>query len=267
MSAWRFHHIGLLVTGKAEEECVPLLLNKALAGATGGRCVVQTIRRVEQLRPRRASTPAPKLAVAGSKGLILRRDEEIALAARMFLRQHRDGLVVLLDDEERTGDAIDDDGRIELHGVFERYRDAFDGMLGGDARRVGVFFLRRMLEAYYFAQPEAIGLALDVESGAFDGADVEALSHPKGRLKGLCQQRGRAFNEREDGRTISGLIELDVILDGIETCASLRALVAWCMAAVGGCEAPDRFQLAGGIIDRVTGPQLGLPAFEARSGS
>lgn len=253
MSGYRFHHIGLLVTGDAEADCLPTLLGGALAVATGGRCTVRTIAKVQQLRARHSGARERPRVVGTTKALPTR-DDEIAFKARRYITAHPDGFVVLVDDEEhRAHERLDGRPANELD--YARYRDAFDRVLGDRSARVAVHVLRSMLEAYYFTAPDTVAAVLGVPcpSGPLD---VETIRHPKGDLKAACRAIGRKFHEKDDGAAIIAQLDLEAILAAPHACASLRSLVAWCVKAVLGGTPTDVIGWRGGCIDRVTGPQL-----------
>jgi len=253
MSGYRFHHIGLLVTGDAEVKCLPALLGGPLSVATDRRCTVQTIAKVEPLRPR-GQRKRQRARVVGTRKAAPTRDDELAFKARRHLDAHTDGFVILVDDEERTANETFED-RPHVEAVYQRYRDAFDRVLGARRDRVAVQFLRAMLEAYYFTAPDTVRAVLGVECPACP-EDVEDIRHPKGDLKAACRPNGRKFHEKDDGAAIIGGLNLEAVLADPATCASLRSLVAWCVKAVLGGHPTDVIGWRGGCIDRITGRQL-----------
>jgi len=141
--------------------------------------------------------------------------------------------------------------------IFDRYGAVLDAILVDKRHRASVHFLVNMIEAYYFGDPDAINEALSIQLGVHDG-DVEEIRHPKGRLKELSP----GFDEIRHGRMIVENIDLERVLDDPATCASLRALVKWCSAAIGD-EHSDRFRLKDGVCCPVTGQQRPHP--DARS--
>ncbi len=236
----RFFKLGLIVTGKGEAEFLPVFLRSV---ASGGNCTLKVLRRIDQRSPRTSAKRT--LQVTGTQGRIPDRDEEeIGLPARRHLDGDRDALVVLVDDLER---ARSDDAR----GVYRRYREALDAMLGPHFTRASVHFLVNMLEAYYFADAAAVRSALAVELADHEG-DVEEIGHPKRRLKAMAPH----FDERRDGAVIAGHLDLEHVLRDPYTCGSLRTLVAWCVKQMGQPRS-ERFALSQGIQSVVTGPQLG----------
>jgi hypothetical protein len=180
------------------------------------------------------------------------RDQEIGLAARGFLSANPNGFVLLVDDLEH-------DRRDIAHLVFERYRQALDGVLGDLRWRAGVHFLVNMLEAYYFADPQAVKTILDLEIGDRD-QDVETIRHPKNELKSLFP----GFDEVRHGKLFAREINLERVLSHPQRCGSLRSLVAWCARALSR-PASHRFQLLDGVQSPVTSGQSGMlpPASEA----
>ena len=80
--------------------------------------------------------------------------------------------------------------------VFDRYRSALDAMLTEDqTHQASVHFLVNMLEAYYFADAQAVNAVLGTDLDDFEG-DVETIRNPKRDLKNLWP----GFDEREHGR-------------------------------------------------------------------
>ena len=127
----------------------------------------------------------------GTGKLIPDRDaEEIGLPSRRFLSSD-DRYVLLIDDLE--------EGRsTHIQQIFDRYRLALDTMLTeNQAHRASVHFLVNMLEAYYFADAQAVNSVLGTDLVDFEG-DVETIPNPKRNLKNLW----RGFDEREHGRQI-----------------------------------------------------------------
>jgi hypothetical protein len=235
VTGWRFHHIGLIVTGKGEAEFLPEFLR---ALCLGGRCTFTVLRRINQ-RPPLGEEKVLKMGRAG-KRIPDKDEEEIGLPARRYIRERPDRLVLVVDDVERR--------RVEQHAaVFQRYRDALDTLLGDQRDRAAVHFLRNMLEAYYFAHAEAVNA---VRPGTLDGdheGDVELIPHPKNELG----RRWKGFDEVEDGKAIVSLLDLEHVLSRAETCGSLRALVDWCTRAIGE-DLDQRFSLLDGLRCAVT---------------
>lgn len=157
----------------------------------------------------------------GAGQVIPTKDEtEIGLPARRYIREQACRFVMLVDDVERARQP-------ELAAVFTRYRRALDTLLTADEReRAAVHFFKNMLEAYYFANSEAVNAALETTVLGTDyGGDVEDISHPKNQLKTLH----RGFDECADGATIVARLDLDHILSTPNTCACLRSLFGWCV--------------------------------------
>ena len=195
-----FVRFGLIVTGRGEADFLPKLF-RALMGAA--HCTFEVIRKSEQLSP--LTSPRRKLAMVGRGMRIPTLDEEqFSLPALSYLRRHRDGFVLVIDDLESAR-------QFQAAEVFARYRTALNEVLDGVglSARAAVHFLVNMLEAYYFAHAEAVnrvaGRALlpDDHNG-----DVEAIPHPKNQLK----QVWLGFDEVEHGAMIIGELDLDHIL-------------------------------------------------------
>ena len=168
--------------------------------------------------------------------------EEIGLPARRYLSQP-DRFVVLVDDLEHGR-------RTQAMGVFLRYRRALDTMLRADRRRAAVHFFVNMLEAYYFADARTVNAVLGTALADRVG-DVETIRHPKNDLKGMRP----AFDEIEHGKQIMEKLDMEHVLSRPDTCASLRALFAWCVAAMGQ-QPTERYRLTRGAYSVVTGPQI-----------
>ena len=238
--AWRFVRFGLIVTGEGEEACLPHLFRSL---AASGRCAFEVIRRIGQRSP--VTSPRRTLRMAGTGKAIPDRDaEEIGLPARRYLSRACT-FVVLVDDleHERTASA---------RGVFQRYRDALDTILRAQnsQQRASVHFLVNMLEAYYFADPAAINAVLGTDLTGF-GGDVELIRNPKAELRNVAP----GFRETTHGVEIVRRLDVPRVLSRPDTCASLRALFAWCWKAMG--QPPTaRYQLERGAYSIVTGPQL-----------
>ena len=217
--AWRFFQFGLIVTGKGEEEFLPTLFRSL---AATGRCSFRVIRRIGQRSPRSVRR---RLEMIGSGKLIPDRDaDEIGLPARNFL-SFDDRYVLVIDDLE--------EGRsTDTQQIFDRYRLALDTMLTeNQAHQASVHFLVNMLEAYYFADTQAVNAVLGTDLDDFEG-DVETIRNPKSELKGLCP----GFDEREHGRLIVERLNVLHVLSRADACCSLRTIFAWVYTAI---EEPD----------------------------
>lgn len=244
-----FFHLGLIVTGKSEQEHLPKLF-KSLAAT--GICAFKVIRFTEQRGP--ITSKARQLKVAGTDKIIPDKDaDEIGLPARRYLTIDNRHFVLLIDDLEH-------DRRAQAQQVFESYRMAFDSILTDDQkRRAAVHFLVNMLEAYYFADAQAINEALSLNAPISDYAgDVETIRNPKSELKKLYQD----FDQIEDGGRILDLLNVEHVLSKSDSCAWLRTLFAWCVKIL---ERPpyyeslslsDKFCLHDGILSDITKTQL-----------
>ena len=161
----------------------------------------------------------------GSGKLIPDRDaEEIGLPTRRFL-SFDDRYVLLIDDLEAKRAK-------DIQQVFDRYRLALDTALDvNQARRASVHFLVNMLEAYYFADAQAVNVVLGTNLADF-GGDVETIPNPKRDLKNLW----RGFDERKHGRQIVERLNVAHVLSRADACCSLRTIFAWIYRAI---EEPD----------------------------
>jgi len=235
---WHFVRFGLIVTGRGEREFLPRMFRSLMAG---GSCVFEVVRRIEQRSP--ITSPRRRLKMVGTGKTIPDRDaEQIGLPARRYLSQP-DRFVVLVDDLEHGR-------RTQARDVFRRYRQALDTMLHAERRRASVHFFVNMLEAYYFANAETVNAVLGTELTDY-GGDVETIPHPKNDLKSIST----GFDEIEHGKEIMGKLDMEHVLSRPDTCASLRALFAWCVAAMGQ-QVTERYELDRGAYSVVTGPQI-----------
>ncbi len=237
---WRYHKFGMLVTGKGEQDFLPELLKPL---TIDGNCTFTVIRRIGQRSP--VTSEKRKLRMVGSGKTIPNLDmTDIGLPARNFLRSDSDSFVIIVDDLEHD--------RLDIHKeVFNRYRACLDSALPTDQKgRASVHFLVNMLEAYYFADADAVNQVLGTQLENHLG-DVEEIRHPKSELRSLAG----TFDEVNHGRQIVARLNLELILGNPETCASLRTLFKWCTIAIRGPIA-DRFRLATGRCSPVTAAQL-----------
>ena len=237
---WRFFKFGLIVTGKGEEAFLPRLF-RALEAT--GRCSFRVIRRIEQRSPIRSQQRL--LRMLGSDKQIPDKDiADIGLPARNFLSSDN-RYVLLIDDLEagRTG---------EIQEVFERYRSGLDRVLTeNEGRRASVHFLVNMLEAYYFADTQAVNAVLGTNLHNFEG-DVETIRNPKRKLKGLC----RGFDAIEHGRRIVERLDAPHVLSRPMVCCSLRTMFAWVYAAIEEPACEMRPWLVEGCYNETTRGQI-----------
>jgi len=237
--AWKFYRFGLLVTGKGEAEFAHTFFRSLMES---GRCSFEVIRRIGQRSP--ITSEKRKLRMVGTGKTIPDRDaNEIGLPARRYLQQS-ETFVILLDDLEADRQPIHAD-------VFARYRESLDALLPPAMRtRAAVHFFVVMIEAYYFADADAINDALGTVLSDYDG-DVEAIPHPKNELKRLAP----GFDEMTDGAKIVRKLDLRHVLSNPDTCASLRSLFKWCATAI-QLPQSDEFQLVDGLYCPITGSQI-----------
>lgn len=237
---WVFYKFGILVTGKGEGEFFPSFLRSL---ASTGNCTFQVIGIVPQRSP--ITSQKKRLKMVGSgKGIPDKDTSEIGLPARNYLNKNPHSFVILVDDLEY-------DRQGSHQETFVRYREALDSVLPEDChQRASVHFLVNMMEAYYFADADAINAVLGTFLLDFEG-DVETIRHPKGELK----KAKPGFDEIADGRKIVERLDLEKVLGNPDTCASLRTLFKWCSRAKHDDES-DRFQLRLGSCSNVTGHQI-----------
>ena len=145
--------------------------------------------------------------------------------------------------------------------VFDRYRQALDTILLTTDRiyRASVHFLVNMLEAYYFADANAVNTILGLNPPLEDWSeDVEIIPNPKAELKKLYP----GFREVDDGGNILEHLNVEHVLSRSDTCASLRTLFAWCSKVLEkfpdyeALSLIDKYQLRDGELSEVTRPQL-----------
>ena len=113
-----------------------------------------------------------------------------------------------------------------------------------------VHFLVNMLEAYFFADIEAVNQVLGTDLEEHEG-DVEAIRNPKAEL----QRQYPGYDEKADGARIVQSLDLPHVLSRKETCASLRTMFAWIWRAIGEPKG-ERFQLQDGRYHDVTKSQI-----------
>ncbi len=236
---WKFFRFGLIVTGKGEEAFLPNLFRSL---ATTDNCSFQVIRRIGQ---RSAITSEQRKArMVGTGQLIPDKDAwEIGFPARRYLTEQVMSFVILVDDLEA-------DRKSRAQATFQRYRDALNQILGEQRHRASVHFLVNMLEAYYFADANAINAVLGTNLEDYEG-DVETIPHPKNELKKQCA----SFDEIEHGKEIVAKLHVQHVLSRRETCASLRTLFGWCSKAIGQTPT-DEFELVRGSYSKLTKKQI-----------
>lgn len=239
-----FLSVGLIVTGKGERDHIPKLFRSLLQT---GICKFEVIRFTGQRSPIRSETV--KARMVGTGQLIPDKDAiEIGFPARTYLQSGSCRFVILLDDLEYGR-------RNEAQEIFDRYCRAFDSILLAEQRPMSsVHFLANMLEAYYFADANAINAIFAppyIED--YDG-DVETIRNPKAELKRLHP----AFDEKEDAGRLLEELRVEHILSNCDACAYLRTLFAWCVKAMQRCEFFDpsplseAFCLEDGILSDIT---------------
>jgi len=221
--SWYMIRLQLLVTGKGERQKIEELFRPLLAC---GFLIFEPPVKIEQLSPTKEH-----LTVTGTeKKVINKRDEQIGLIARRFLiggKSDERRILILLDDLEGARSDLADS-------VFSRYRDALDVFLTphGKEQCASVHFLRNMLEAYYWADPDAVSKSMnELHPGhgkrPFVGCsgDVETIRHPKNDLKDYYG----SFDEIRDGGKILENIDVSRVLGNPETCRALRTMFHWCI--------------------------------------
>jgi hypothetical protein len=144
--------------------------------------------------------------------------DEISAPARRYLTENRCNRVILIDDLERSD-------QWEPRQIFERYRSVLDAGLPEELKgRASVHFFVPMLEAYFFAHPDALNSALNLTSPIEEhDDDVESIGNPKSKLKRLFP----SYNEISTVEEILQELDLDIVLSNAKHCASLRTCVKW----------------------------------------
>lgn len=236
---WQFFRFGLIVTGESEREVLPRLFQSISAT---GRCSFKVIRKIGQRSP--ISSEKRLQTMVGSGKLIPDKDaDEIGLPARRFLSEES-SFVILVDDLEASRSD-------NIKGVFDRYRRCLDTMLGPrQTHRASVHFLVNMLEAYYFADAQAVNNVLGTNLDDYDG-DVETIRHPKNELKKLYN----GFDQIEHGRQIVNALDASHILSHPERCSYLRTIFGWICKVIGETK-NTRYQLLDGRYGCVTKQQI-----------
>lgn len=252
-ATWRFVKFGLVVTGQGESD----FLSELFRGiAASGRCHFRVIHTVGQRVP---ISEKQQRAYREHGKIIPDRDAEIGAKIRRWLVDSSDHSAIWIDDLESSE-------RSAAAEKFARLRKTAEEMLSRmpeQLKRFSVHFLVNMLEAYYFAQTEAVNAVLGTDLHDHAG-DCENIVHPKNELKRLANQAGVAFDERSNGAEIVPKLDLDHILSNPQTCRALRTLVAWCWQAIGEPRS-DKFRLADGVYWDITAAQLSdLPPAEQR---
>ncbi len=228
MKPCTFFHFGLIVTGEGERNHLPLLFREL---AASGYCHFEVIRKIDQRSP--ITSKKRRLKVVGSKGLVPTRDaEQIGLPSRKYLDEKPCSLVLLIDDLEYKR-------RDKAPAIFDRYRKALDSVLNdSQKRRVAVHFLVNMLEAYFFAHPQAVNDVLDCSPPLEECKDdVEKMRHPKGELKRRCKN----YSETKTIAQILSRLDVPHILSRLDACASLRTMFVWCVCKMEEYAEPSSF--------------------------
>ncbi len=235
LGKWSFVRVGLIVTGQTEERCLPELFRILVSQGT---CNFQVVCRVGQRSP--ITSKKRKLEMVGSGKTIPDRDaEQIGLPARRFMMSGGD-CVILVDD-------LEFDRLPQVEAVFARYRRALDTMLRADmVGKAAVHFFVNMLEAYYFADADAVNKVLGTDLRDYDG-DVENIRHPKNELKALHV----AFDEKEHGPLIVRKLNVLHILSRPDACAALRTMFSWTAEATNSTA-----MWPSGRLFQVTEPQI-----------
>lgn len=241
---YAYFYFGLIVTGETEQGHLPKLFKSVMET---GVCTFEVIRRVGQLGP---ITSTKRLKALRNGKDIPNKDAKIGLGSRKYLTTDPCHFVLLIDDLEY-------DRRDQVQQIFNRYRLALDMTLNDLKHRASVHFLVNMLEAYYFADAQAINAVLGTSLSDYEG-DVEEIRHPKNELKRLFS----SFDEIKHGEAILNKINIAHILSCPDACASLRTLFSWCVKVLEkysnhNCTAfNEKYKLRAGKLSEITRTQL-----------
>ena len=243
---WAYFRFGLIVTGDTEREHLPKLFRSLMASKM---CHFEVIRKIDQRSPITSRKRRPP--VVGTNQTIEEKDElEIGLPAIGYVNLSEYHFVLLIDDLEygRRDQALE---------VFNLYRTVLDTVLNTLKHRASVHFLVNMLEAYYFADAEAINAVLETSLPDYEG-DVETIRNPKSDLR----QMYPTFREIEAGGRILDQIDIEHVLSRPDACASLRTLFAWCVKVLETyfdhdyADFYDKYRLHDGKLSEITRTQL-----------
>jgi hypothetical protein len=209
-----YFKFGLLVTGDTEEKHLPALFRTLMET---GICTFEVIRKIDQRSP--ITSERRQLKMVGSGQIIPNKDQgDIGFPSRTYLSRNPCAYVLLIDDLEHNR-------KDQVEQIFQRYRQALNTILSDEQQqRASVHFLVNMIEAYYFADAQAINQVLGTNL-ADHSEDVETIRHPKGELKQIFPK----FDEVLHGGDILKCLNVNHVLSRPETCASLRTLFSWCV--------------------------------------
>ncbi len=241
-----YMRFGLLVTGKGERKSLELLFNKALAYEI---CHFEVRDKIGQIDPITSKTRIARRD-RQNKPVTDKHQEMISQKARRYLQANKCHHLILIDDLE---------GRDPQH-VYDTYRTIIDYSLKPEQKtRVSVHFMVNMLEAYCFADADAVNIALELELkdqiSDYSG-DVESISHPKGKLKKIS-----SYHEIEDSEKIFKELDLEHVLSDPNSCGFLRSCVAWIVKNFEGHSNQDyiqslnleqKYHLHDGIMNPIT---------------
>jgi hypothetical protein len=242
----------LFVTGKGESKH----LQKIFRDLEASR--ICSFKVVEKIGQREGITSVKKQVkmVGKGKNLPSKDFDEISAPARRHVSESPCNRLLLIDDLEQLNP-------IEAASKFKRYRQALDEGLRGTSREshASVHFLVRMLEAYFFADINAVNQALQIDPPIPPYTqDVEKIKHPKSELK----KHFPSYKEKEDSGLVLDKLCLDTVLANPVWCASLRTCVKWIVEqlrayprpeTVKDCRFDERFHLTTGTLYSVTDEQ------------
>lgn len=216
----------LFVTGHSEQDALHLMFkslsfNGPFNFIKGQRIVY--LPKSPKTKQKRTTNESKSQKVTQTSQILAPNDEFIALRVRGELQAAQNILVIIIDDLEY-------DRKDKATELFSSYRNAIETVVPDIQmrRRVSIHFLVMMLEAYYFADVQAINKALGTNIPRDYAGDVESIRNPYSEIKQIF----RNFDKREDGAKIIPRLNIEHILSNPKTCASLRTLFAWCVEAI-----------------------------------
>ena len=179
MENWFYARFLLVVTGIGEEQFLPDLFSQLTAS---GICRFDVFARIGQLNP--ITSTSRRLKMVGTNRSASSKEDDLGLRIRGHLMRDPHTYVLIVDDLEH-------ERRSQCDAVYSRYRDILDRFLNeSDRARASVHFLVNMLEAYYFAHPDAVTTAFSLIP-PFPGepGDVEQIRNPKSYLRQILAKK------------------------------------------------------------------------------
>ncbi|MGB1253076.1 MAG: hypothetical protein ACPG8W_20855 [Candidatus Promineifilaceae bacterium] len=242
-----YHFVFILfVTGRGEEKHLPKMFGSI---ANSGLCSFVVKEFIGQRKPITSQKRTARMVGTGK--VVTDKDFAKFAPARRYISASSCNRILFIDDLEESS-------RHEVDEKFARYRTVLNTVLGEHKERAAVHFLVNMLEAYFFAHPDAVNIALELEPPLepYDG-DVETIIHPKNRLKKIVP----AYNEVDSAGSILEYLDLDEVLSEPKACAFLRTCIKWVVDELRSYPDPatfknqnfdERFHLQVGTLSQTT---------------